>query len=114
MKVMIKETGNLEELNLVDNATGVDSAVDVIGNYGGFTDGQFVYDDEAGVYCCSQDTFDWWSRVLHEQQELEERLESLRREHGSELVQEVLEAVGDVDLEDMAAEVNAALNEAFA
>lgn len=113
MKVMIKETGKLEELNLVDDATGVDSAIDVIGNHGGL-DGQFVYDDDAGIYHCSQDTFDWWSRVLHEQQELEDRLAELRKEHGAERVQEVLEAVGDYDLEDMAAEVNAALDEAFA
>lgn len=114
MKVMIKETGILEELHLVDDATGADSAVDVIGNYGGLTDGQFVYDDDAGIYRCSQDTFEWWSRVLHEQQELEDRLAELRKEHGSERVQEVLEVVGDYDLEDMAAAVNAALDEAFA
>lgn len=114
MNVMIKETGAIEELHLVDNATGVDTAVDVIGNYGGLVDGQFIYDEDMNVYHCSLETFEWWSRVLHEQQELEDRLAELRKEHGSERVQEVLEAVGDTDLENMAAEVNAALDEAFA
>lgn len=114
MKIVIRETGNLEQLELVDSATGINWAIDLIGNYGGLIDGQFEHDSEDDVYHCTQDTFEWWSRVLHAQQELEDRLVELRNAYGSERIQEVLETVGDFDLEDQAAQVNAVLDEAFA
>lgn len=113
MKVTIRETGKMEQLQLLDNETGTDCTIDIIGNYGGL-DGQFVFDEESNVYHCDQDTFVWWDRVLHEQQELNDRIAELKKEYGSQPVQEVLEAVGDFDLEDQANEINAALDEAFA
>lgn len=113
MKVIIRETRKMEQLQMLDNETGTDCTIDIIGNYGGLN-GQFVYDEESDVYHCNQDTFVWWERVLDEQQELNDRIAELKKEYGSERVQEVLEAVGDFDLEDQANEINAALDETFA
>lgn len=113
IKVKISETNQDESLELLDTETGVDCTTDIIGNYGGLTDGQFVYDDATDIYQCSQETFIWWDRVLHEQQELNNRIAELRKEYGSEQVQEALNAVGDYDLEDQAAAINEVLDEAF-
>jgi len=44
---------------------------------------------------------------------LNDRIAELREEYGSEQVQEVLNAVGDYDLEDQAAAINEMLDEAF-
>lgn len=115
MNIKIKETGKQETLELIDRKTGVYWEGDLIGNYDGLGDGdhQFKYDEDSDTYICSQDTFDWWQKVLADQQELEDRLEELKEEHGNETVSKVLESVGSYDLEDQAAAINAVLDEAF-
>ncbi|GBF73194.1 hypothetical protein PA598K_01479 [Paenibacillus sp. 598K] len=114
MKVKIKETGAMETLSML-SSNGTDAAADMIGNHGGFgsESWQFDLDADTGIYEASQETYDWWEKVLTENEELEERIEALKEEHGSDAVQEVIEAAGNVDLEDHAANLNNALDEAF-
>jgi hypothetical protein len=81
LKVRIQETGELKELTMVDATNGVDMVGDFIGNSGAFIDGQFVLDEEVDddglyvcddTYVCSQETFDWWKRIIREVKTAEE------------------------------------------
>lgn len=111
MRVLVN--GQVEMLELIDPKTGVNTAADIIGNYGGLSDGQFRYNEEANAYECTPETFEWWKRVLADHQALEERIAELVEEHGSDAVYEVVDSVGGYDLEDMPTAINATLDEAF-
>lgn len=113
MKIIIKETSATETLSIIDPKSGVDYISDFISNTGALIDGQFEWDEDRDAYVCDQDTFDWWSVVVTTNQALNDRIHDLVQEHGSEKVYEVIHAAGSVDLEDHAANVNQALDEAF-
>jgi len=110
MRVLVN--GKIEVLELIA-PSGVNCAADIIGNYGGLSDGQFRYNEDAGAYECSPETFEWWRRVLADHQALENRIAELVEEHGSDAVYEVVGSVGGYDLEDQPAAINAALDAAF-
>lgn len=112
INIIIKDTDKQETLSIVDQK-GIDYIKDFIGNYGAFNDGQFTYNDDKDVYICDQDTFDWWSKVVSDNQALKNRLAELRETFGSDAVQEVIDQASDVELEDLALSVNNALDEAF-
>lgn len=111
MNIIIKETGKQEVLELIDRKSGVNSVIDLIGNHGALD--QFDYDSDNNVYVCDQITFDWWAKVVADQQALEDRIAELKDEYGSGAVYEAIGNAGDCDLEDQAAAINAALDEAF-
>ncbi|WP_245864469.1 hypothetical protein [Paenibacillus donghaensis] len=113
MNVKINGTDKTATLSMFNDNTGVDSVVDFVGNYDALADGKFVYDDETGTYSTDQDTFDWWDKVITDNKLLEERIADLKVKHDPEAVDEVVHASADVDLEDMAAAVNKALDEGF-
>jgi len=113
MKIIIKETYAIETLSIIDPKSGVDYISDFIGNTGALIDGQFEWDEDRDAYVCDQETFDWWSTVVTANQALDDRINALVQEHGSETVYEVIHAAGSVDLEDHAPNVNQALDEAF-
>jgi len=113
MKIIIKETSVVETLSIIDPKSGVDYISDFIGNTGALIDGQFEWDEDRDAYVCDQETFDWWDTVVTANQSLDDRIHELVKEHGSEAVYEVIHAAGSVDLEDHAANVNQALDEAF-
>jgi len=110
MKVIVN--GKKEVLSLVVN--GTECVGDFIGNYGALADGQFTYDEDQGVYLCDPETYDWWAKVVSDHQALEDRLAELRDQYGADRVRDVLASVGNYDLEDEAAAINEALDEAFA
>jgi len=113
MNIIIKETGEKETLALIMN--GVDCSKDVIGNHDGFgsDDHQFEYDADIDAYVATQDTFDWWNKVIADQQGLEDRIADLKAEHGSDAVYSAIGNAGDCDLEYHASAINAALDEVF-
>lgn len=115
MKVLIAGTNNVEVLELIDRKNGTDSVVDLIGNYDGLgnADHQFALDQDSGVYNASQDTYDWWAKVVADQSGLAVRIAELNEEHGADAVQEAIGNSGDCDLEDQAGSINNALDEAF-
>ena len=114
MKCIIKETGAVEDLSIFDPKTGLDYTRDFIGNTGALGDGQFTWDDERNGYVCDAETFAWWDTVVRENQALERRIADLAQRHGTDAVYMVVQAAGSVDLEDLASNINAALDEAFA
>jgi hypothetical protein len=114
MKIIIKETSAVETLSIIDPKSGVNYISDFIGNTGALNDGhQFEWDEDREAYVCDQETFDWWDTVVTANQSLDDRIIELVKEHGSEAVYEVIHAAGSVDLENHAANVNHALDEAF-
>ena len=112
IKVIVKETGTKEILSITARG-GIDYIVDFIGNTGAFNDGQFEWDDEQDAYLCNQDTFNWWSKVVTDNQALEDRIAALKETYGSGAVSEVVAGASNVDLEDLDVSVNAALDETF-
>lgn len=113
MKIIIKETNAQESLEIIDPRTGINWIQDFIGNTGALTDGKFVLDEEQDAYICDQDTFDWWFKVVSENESLENRIYELTQEHGSDEVYSVIHNAGSFELEDHAAGVNNALDEVF-
>lgn len=107
--MQVKVAGEMRELSLIDPDSGVDFVVDFIGNNGGLD--SFVYNGDE--YECTRDTFDWWKKVIDDQQRLIDRIFDLKEEIGSVFVNDALESIPDCDLEDHAAVVNDALDEAL-
>ena len=113
MNIIIKETNVQESLEIIDPRTGINWIQDFIGNTGALSDGQFVWDDEQDAYICDQDTFDWWSKVVSDNESLENRIHELSQQHGGDAVSAVVSDAANVDLEQLAASVNEALDDAF-
>lgn len=113
MKIIIRETSAVETLSIIDPKSGVDYIADYIGNTGALIDGQFEWDEDHDAYVCDQEVFDWWSAVVTANQVLDDRIHDLVQDYGSEKVCDVIHAAGSVDIEDHAANVNQALDEAF-
>lgn len=113
MNVIIKETGEVKSLSIIDPKTKINYVSDFIGNAGGFVNGDFVFDEETGSYQSTQANFDWWNRVVSDNQALGDRIFELTSEHGGDVVADVVNSVGSIDLEDHAFQVSRALDEAF-
>lgn len=110
MKIVIRETGEQQTLEMIAPDTGIDYVQDFIGNTGALANGQFVYDYDQDAYVCDNVTFEWWNKVCADNEALEERIYRLRKEHGDNVYDVI---ATHCDLEDHAASVNAALDEAF-
>lgn len=109
MQVKVAGEDGVRELSLIDPDSGVDFVQDFIGNNGGLD--YFHYNGDE--HECSKDTFDWWKKVIDDQQKLVDRIFDLKEEIGSVFVNDAFESIPDCDLEDHAAVVNAALDEAL-
>ncbi|MNC21863.1 hypothetical protein D3C75_698490 [compost metagenome] len=112
MEIQIKGTSEIKELVLFDS-NGVNWINDFIGNNGGLRPDGIAYDAEHGTYSASEEEFAWWEKVVADQQQLDNRIAELKEAHGAEAVDAVVSGAADVDLEDYAAAVNAALDEEF-
>lgn len=113
MKIIINETNTIESLEIIDPCTGIDWIKDFIGNAGALSDGQFEWDDEQDAYLCDQATFDWWEKVVLDNENLENRIYALRQQYGDDAVDSAIMAAGSNDLESHAGYLNQALDEAF-
>lgn len=111
MKIIIKETNKKENLLILDQKTGINFIGDFIGKYGAFQDGQFVFNEELDAHICDQDTFDWWNKVVHDNQKLLGRMEELENEYGFDVIDDIVKDAGHDDLEYYAACINQALDE---
>jgi hypothetical protein len=113
MRILIKETMAIEELKLISPDNGINYISDFIGNAGGFLNQDFSYHHELDVHICSQENFDWWKKVIEDNQILEDRIFDLKLEHGSQKVMDVLVNVEADDLESSCAIINEALDLVF-
>ena len=111
MELFIKETGAIETLAIIDPRTGCDYIFDFMGNTGAFTR-EFEKTDENADFAISQADYDWWAKVVADNQALENRIAELVAEHGYDRVMDVVTS-NSSDLEDYAAAANAALDEEF-
>ena len=110
MKIQIIETQEVRELTLIDPNTGVCYCDDFI-SHSSFD--SFNYNDDGDVLMFVED-FDWWEKVVNDQQKLVNRIEALENEHDLEKVQAaIIDILGKVELEDEAALANQALDNAF-
>ena len=111
MKIIIRETNAAEELSIIDPDNGVDYIADFIGNTGALMDGQFEWDEELDAQVCDQATFDWWDTVVDDNQELTDRIHEMLKIYDQDAVYKVIGENSNVDLEDHASVINAALDE---
>lgn len=111
MQVRITETGLIEDLSIIDPASGLDWSGDCIGNA---ADPCIKYDAETEMHQCDQATYDWWSDYLARQQAADNRVHALIEQHGSEVINPIIQdAVGGLDIDDMPQAIHAALDAAF-
>ena len=111
MELYIKDTGAIETLAIIDPRTGCDYIFDFVGNTGAF-DRELEATDENADFAISQADYDWWAKVVADNQALEYRIAELAAEHGYDRVMDVVASTSS-DLEDYAASANAALDEEF-
>ena len=111
MKIIIRETNATKELSIIDPASGVNYIADFIGNTGALVDGQFVWNEELDANVCDQGTFDWWDTVIDDNQDLEDRIHEMLKIYDQDAVYKVIGEKCNVDLEDYASVINAALDD---
>lgn len=112
MELYIKDTGAIETLAIIDPKTGCDYIFDFVGNTGAFDREFEATDNENADFAISQADYDWWAKVVADNQALEYRIAELAAEHGYERVMDVVTSISS-DLEDYAAAANTALDEEF-
>lgn len=123
MEIVIKETGAVETLLLIDSSTGCDWFDDLVGNHDGFGDDsefQFVKEtDEDGLYTgryiTSEANFEWWEDIVCQINNVDNRIDNLKNEFGVERVDEVVYQCnyGNTDLEYYAVELHRWLDDEF-
>lgn len=113
MKIVIKETGKEEVLELIDRDSGVNYVTDFIAAAGGFNQVEFVWDRDSATGVCDADTFEWWSDVICDNQSLDDRIHNLVDTHGWEAVMEIVSSVEKTHIDSHASAVNAKLDEVF-
>lgn len=86
MKIIIKETGKVENLSIVDPETSVNWAQECIGNAGALE-----YDNASGEYVMTQADFDWWKNYLSLAEADAEELAVLKTQYGADEVQRIMD-----------------------
>lgn len=98
MQVKIIETGEKEELIIIDPENGVDWINDMMGNHGCLPE----HDDEADCYIMKKEDFEWWKDLTSEFQKADDRYYELLNSLNGENYNSLFESVQNinVDLED--------------
>ena len=123
MKIIIKETGAVETLNLIDSQSGCNWIADLVGNHDGFGDDPekgFVkeFDEDGyctGRYITSQANFCWWKEVVSGLNDVNTRISNLKAIVGTDCVDEIVYAANydNSDLEYYADTINRYLDLQF-
>ena len=95
MEIRIKETGEIEELTIIDPANGLCWAIDLTGD-----DDNITFDGD--YHTCDQETFDWWVDLIERYQAADNRLHEIRTylsNDDRERLYEFLEQIVRCDLE---------------
>lgn len=90
MDIIIKESNKREVLKLIDPQTGINMISDIVGNVGGFNDGQFTATDD-DAYICNQERFDWWDDVIDGMQKMYDRVHEMKEEYGAAAINDALD-----------------------
>lgn len=117
MNIIIKETGEMEELSIIDPSSGVDTVAEYIAGFVGKTgvleSDKFSYDKERDAYVCSQETFVWIKEIVQDGQKLKDLVHNLKGKHGHEAVETVLQEVSHLDFGSMARAALGKLSDVF-
>lgn len=73
MQIIIKETGEIERLQIIDTKTGCEWTADLIEAGGRET-------DDDGTVIMTQDDFDWWTQYISDTEQTEEDAQDLADE----------------------------------
>ena len=95
MEIRIKETGEIEELTIIDPKTGIDWSEDLVGD-----DDNITFDGDHIM--CDQETYDWWTDLIERYQAADNRLHEIRTgmdNDARERLGEFLEQIAGCDLE---------------
>jgi len=112
MEIMIIEDGKIEQLNLISPDTGVNYISDFIGNAGGFDGGKIEYDEDNEIHYCTRAEFNWWKKVVADEQKLNDRIYDIQQAFGVDYLFYLFSKI-NVDIEDHAKTVNAILDQHF-
>lgn len=109
MKLKIKETGEVVELNLYDRKFDEEWFWDFVNGYSH----DITYDDDAEAYIIDQAGYDWWANVLPRWQEFEDLKDELAEKHGWDAVNQAVELAYCNDCETIPGRGIELLKEAF-
>lgn len=109
IKIKIEETGNMEELSIIDPRNGLGWIVDLMGNNGDLPE----YDEDNDWYVMSQDDYDWWHKLTAEYEEADNRYYDLLQECNEDERERLTAEVQDIscDLEDYPGYLNKVLDD---
>jgi hypothetical protein len=108
MEIKIKETGELETLEIIDPKYGVNWINDLMGNHGELPE----YDDEEGIYLIDQESYDWWKDLTSRYQAADDRYYELKKEvDDTEAFEREMQDACSCDLENMPEAMQAVCDE---
>jgi len=84
---IIKETGEKEELSIIDPKSGCCWVSDLMGNHGAFND--LDTDEDTDLYVMPQEDFEWWKDLIKRYQRADNIYHELR--NGNRLDDETVE-----------------------
>lgn len=103
MRIIIKETKQIEDLSIIDPRQGTDWICDMLGN----ADALGKYDEENDAYSMSQEDYEWWADYVASYQEADDKL----NEHDLDEQQEIIEIIGAVEFNDYPSALMTAIEE---
>lgn len=97
MEITIKETGETEELELIDPKTGCSWIMDLLGNHNADMD----HDEDNDIYTMDQKEFDWWDSLIDRYQAADDKSHEMLSELTGEAWESLTEAIQNVDGSDL-------------
>ena len=109
MEITIIETGEQEELSIIDPISGCDWTNDLLGNHNELPE----YNDDDGRYHMLQAAYDWWDELIEEYQAADNRSHEILNGLTGDDYDNMNKDLQDIncDLEDFPATVNGICNQ---
>ena len=73
MEITIFETGEKQELSIIDSKSGVDWINDLMGNHNELPN----YNDDDDIYQMTQESYNWWATLTKDLQAAEDRCDDV-------------------------------------
>jgi len=93
MNITINETGEKDELSIIDPQSGIEWTTDLLGNHNALPD----YNDETDSYHMSKEDFDWWKDLIGRYQEADDRYHELYQSLPEENAEFLADAVREIN-----------------
>ena len=109
MTVKIKETGETRELIIMSDGINYFGDFASVGAWGQPGQTEFELSDDGETYIISQGDYEWWSDVINQAEQAEELLNAYREAHSDEEYHDMMDRVGDGDMDTWLARVQNAI-----